>query len=165
VALLAALIALLWWQGRHAGIEGQALEVFDGDSFLMQTMDGPADIRIFGVDSPERGQGWNRRARQSLAALLADEALELVVVDIDRYGRTVARVIRVRDGLDVGAEQVRQGNSWVYRAYTRDPDLLALEAEARVARRGLWSLPEHERMAPWEWRRENRARRAGEAGS
>lgn len=41
---------------------------------------------------------------------------------------------------------------WVQH-YARDPSLFALEAEARRAKQGLWSLPEAERMPPWEWRR------------
>ena len=54
--------------------------------------------------------------------------------------------------LDVNAEMVRQGAAWVYRQYSHDPLLLRHEQEARDARRGLWALPEAERMPPWEWR-------------
>ena len=74
------------------------------------------------------------------------------VLDIDRYGRTVGRVFRER--LNVSAEMVRKGNAWVYRQYLQDPTLLRLEAEARRQHRGLWSLPEAQRIPPWEWRRE-----------
>jgi hypothetical protein len=31
--------------------------------------------------------------------------------------------------------------------------LTKLEHEARTAKRGLWSLPKNEIVAPWEWRR------------
>ena len=73
-----------------------------------------------------------------------------MVVDTDRYGRTVGRVYA--DAMDVNAEMVRQGAAWVYRKYSNDPSLLLLEQEARSARRGLWALPETERLPPWEWR-------------
>jgi hypothetical protein len=56
------------------------------------------------------------------------------------------------DALNVNAEMVRQGAAWVYRKYNRDPSLLLLEREARSARRGLWALPETERIPPWELR-------------
>jgi len=55
---------------------------------------------------------------------------------------------------DVNAEMVRQGAAWVYRRYSRDPALLVLEQEARDRRRGLWALPEAERVPPWDWRRQ-----------
>jgi endonuclease YncB( thermonuclease family) len=44
-------------------------------------------------------------------------------------------------GLDVNTAQVRQGMAWVYRQYNRDNSLLALEQEAKKAKRGLWSEP------------------------
>lgn len=47
---------------------------------------------------------------------------------------------------------VRRGAAWVYRRYSHDPALLPLEAEAQAARRGLWALPEAQRVPPWEWR-------------
>ncbi|WP_272874700.1 thermonuclease family protein [Roseomonas haemaphysalidis] len=53
---------------------------------------------------------------------------------------------------------VRGGHAWVYRQYMTDRSLLPLEAEARAARRGLWSLPERERIPPWAWRRQQRRR-------
>ena len=70
--------------------------------------------------------------------------------DTDRYGRTVGRVHV--DGLDVNAEMVRRGAAWVYRKYSRDQTLLTVETEARTARRGIWALPEAQRVPPWEWR-------------
>jgi endonuclease YncB( thermonuclease family) len=37
-----------------------------------------------------------------------------------------------------------------------DPALLADEAQARAAKRGLWALPEAQRVSPWEWRKGER---------
>ena len=96
-------------------------------------------IRIAEIDTPERRQSWGNRAKQAMAALVHCQRVEVEPVTIDRYERTSAR-LRV-DGLGVGRELVRQGDAWVYRKYSRDPTLLELEAEARAAGRGLWSLP------------------------
>ena len=76
-----------------------------------------------------------------------------VRVDIsenDRYGRSIGRVY-VGD-LDINAEMVKQGAAWVYRQYSRDPSFLAFEEQARSNKRGLWALPDSERIPPWEWR-------------
>jgi hypothetical protein len=51
---------------------------------------------------------------------------------------------------------VRQGAAWIYQQYNKDKSLLAVEAEAKAAKRGLWSLPEAERAPPWEWRKQVR---------
>jgi endonuclease YncB( thermonuclease family) len=79
--------------------------------------------------------------------------VRVVVVDADRYGRTVGRVYV--EPLDVNRELMRQGAAWVYRQHLRDRTLLAVEAEARMARRGLWSLPERDTVPPWAWRRQH----------
>ncbi len=71
--------------------------------------------------------------------------------DTDRYGRTVADVILV-DGRTLNHELVRAGLAWRYRRYAPDIGTLAqLEAAARDAKRGLWSLPNP--VPPWEWRK------------
>jgi len=50
----------------------------------------------------------------------------------------------------VNALQVRDGFAWVFRRFENDPALIALEDEAKAARRGLWRDPEP--VPPWVWR-------------
>jgi len=114
-------------------------------------------MRLAGIDAPERRQLYGTRARQALSALAFGRSAQIEVEDTDRYGRSVGRV-RV-GGLEVNAEMVRRGAAWVYVRYNRDPALVPLEAEARAAGRGLWALPEGERVPPWEWRAAKRAER------
>ncbi len=86
------------------------------------------------------------------------------MLDVDAYERPVVRVSVGRES--VNAAMVRIGGAWVFTRYNRDPSLPAVEAEARASRRGLWSLPEGERVPPWEWRaakREERERRRAAA--
>jgi endonuclease YncB( thermonuclease family) len=81
--------------------------------------------------------------------------VEVEPVTVDRYGRTVA-FVRVGDTL-VNGELIRQGLAWVFTRYCERPvcqEWKALEAEARSARRGLWSIPNA--MPPWEFRRSRR---------
>ena len=112
-------------------------------------------MRLAEIDTPETHQPYGSRAKQALSALVFGKEVRVMVVDTDRYGRTVGRVYA--DAMDVNAEMVRQGAAWVYRKYSRDPSLLHLEQEARSARRGLWALPEAERTPPWEWRAAERS--------
>jgi len=91
------------------------------------------------------------QARRSLSDLAFGKVVRVVVRDTDRYGRTVGRVYAGQ--LDVNADMVRRGAAWVYRRYSDDPALLRIEHEAQAEHRGLWGLPEAERMPPWEWRR------------
>jgi endonuclease YncB( thermonuclease family) len=165
--LAAALLAVgLWLREEPAArraepfFDGRVVRVADGDTLEVVREPGAQQvrIRIFGIDAPERGQPWSRRARQALAERALGKPVRVNAVDIDRYGRTVGEVYA--DDVCVGCELVRAGHVWVYRHFTQDAALLALEAEARAAKRGLWSLPEAERVPPWEWRERERARAA-----
>lgn len=141
--------------GGAGGIEGRVVAVSDGDTLTVLTAaDEEVKVRLAGIDTPEARQPYGARARQQLADLAFRRPVRVEVEDIDHYGRTVGRVHA--GGRDVNAEMVRLGGGWVYRQYSRDRALLDLEQEAREARRGLWSLPEAERVPPWAWRQADR---------
>jgi endonuclease YncB( thermonuclease family) len=133
------------------------VRIADGDSFTVARSGSGAkeEIRIFGIDAPERSQPWSRRAREALSERVYGKMVRIEPVERDRHRRIVAEVRA--DGASVGEAQVRDGHAWVFRRYTDSQALLALEAEAKAARRGLWSLPEGERVPPWEWRDGKRA--------
>jgi micrococcal nuclease len=67
----------------------------------------------------------------------------LHVFGADRWGRTLA-VISM-DGVDINLQQVRDGFAWVYTKYLGENSVdvqaryRSAEAEARQAKRGLWS--------------------------
>lgn len=149
-ALVAALL-LLAAPASAIEIAGRVVAVADGDTLTVEDATGRRlVIRLAEIDTPEGGQPYGDPARQALSALTLGKAVRVAADDSDRYGRLIGRV---RSGaVDVNAEMVRQGAAWVFRQYSRDASLLRLEADARTARRGLWALPEGERMAPWEWR-------------
>lgn len=160
LALLAALQLAPAWAA--AELRGRVVGITDGDTLTLLTPDNrQTRVRLAEIDTPESAQPYGNRSRQTLAELAFRRQVRVVVEDIDRYGRSVGRVYAGRR--DVNAEMVRRGAAWVYRDYSRDPALPQLELEARLARRGLWALPEAERIPPWEWRRRAREEREGEA--
>jgi len=108
-------------------------------------------IRLVQIDTPERKQPYGSRAKQALSDLTFGKEILTNVETIDRYGRSVARLCV--DALDISAKMVRQAAAWVYRKYATDESLYEIEKEAQEAGRGLWALPEAQRVPPWEWRR------------
>lgn len=149
--LLAALL-LAALPASAESIDCRVIGIADGDTFSCLT--GKRDqvrVRLAGIDAPELGQPYGRRARQILSDLVFGKDVTLIVQDRDRYGRTVA-LVKVAD-VDVNAALVRTGAAWAYRAYLKDRTLLNLEAFAKEFERGLWSLPKSERQPPWEWRK------------
>lgn len=143
-------------QGLAAEYTGKVVGVHDGDTLTLLTRDRQqVKIRLAEIDTPESRQPYGTRARQILSDFVFGKQVRVGVQDTDRYGRVVGRVYV--GNMDVNTEMIRRGAAWVYRQYLKDQSLLALEAEAKVAKRGLWGLPEAERQPPWEWRQAQRS--------
>ncbi len=154
------LIASAGQQPSHAAqhsavLAGRVVGITDGDTLtLLDANNRQHTIRLAEIDTPERGQPYANKARQALSALVFQKQVSVRVVDVDKYDREVGRIY-VGD-TDVSAELIRQGAAWAYRDYLRDESLLAIEAEAKAAKRGIWGLSESQQVPPWEWRRLNR---------
>ena len=163
--LIALVFLLCILSTAHAEtLAGRVVGVHDGDTVtLLDDQKHQTKVRLAEIDTPESKQPYGSRSKQALSDLVFGKAVQVEVRDIDRYGRTVGRVSV--NGIDVNAALVASGAAWVYRQYSRDPELLRLEAEARAAQRGLWALPEAQRTPPWEWRRAQREGKAVSAAS
>lgn len=158
--LLAALLVLP--VVARADFQGRVVRVSDGDTVtvLRQGSQGPEQVRVrlASIDAPERRQAFGNRSRQHLAELVFDRRVTVLEQGSDRYGRTIG-VIEV-DGGNANQQMVRAGLAWAYRQYLNDSVMLRLETQARRARRGLWA--DDDAIAPWEYRRQQAARRKAE---
>jgi micrococcal nuclease len=124
--------------------------VQDGDTLTcLDESGGQQKVRLAGIDAPEIGQDFGRQSRDALADLVFGRAVEVLDEGRDRQGRTIAKLLV--DGDDVNRRMVATGMAWHYSAYSTDPDLDGIEAEARAGGRGLWSQPSP--MPPWDYRR------------
>lgn len=136
------------------GIRGRVERVFDGDSFVMRSDGRKVEIRVFGIDAPEKGQPFSKKARARSRALLeGEDVIVEVTTPRDAYGRVVGNVY-LGDGLNYAQVIVGEGLAWQYRRYSKDPAVARLEREARQARRGLWYDENPE--PPWRYRRRKR---------
>ncbi len=124
----------------------------DGDSLRLACDGETIEVRLYCIDAPERQQRpWGGLARVNLRRI-ATPRLEIQAVEIDRFGRTVARVYAPgppRRMLNL--EQVRGGYAAVYNRYCSEDDFLRAEREARRDARGIWSTPGLQ-QTPWEFR-------------
>jgi micrococcal nuclease len=152
---LTALACLAIACSAAAASECRVVSVHDGDTLTVLEAGRQTKVRLAGIDAPELGQPFGRRAREALAGLVHGRDIELDVTGRDRYGRTIARVVGP-GGADVGHELVAAGMAWHYTRYSHDTELAEAEREARAARRGLWA--DVKPVAPWEWRAKERVR-------
>jgi len=161
--------------GLAQGPEGRVTAVLSGD--LLQ-LEGRERVRLAGVTAPPPGAPYAEPARLALARLAAGRRVALFFsgARTDGEGDTLAEVEdadsrRWLEGalLDAGAARVRTApdNRVPARA------LLAREAAARRARRGLWTIPLYDVRLPQEVRPwddgfmlvEGRVRRVGQGRS
>ena len=156
IALLVAFACLAWSAGAFADFTGKVVRVLDGDT-LEALKDGAAvRVRLYGIDAPEKGQAFGKRAKQYAAELVFGKTVKVREKDRDRYGRTVGEVF-LEDGRNLSRELVRAGLAWWYRRYApKDAELETLERKAREARAGLWA--DADPVPPWEWRKGKRGK-------
>ena len=131
--------------------QGRVVKVVDGDSITLLVEKQQIKIRLAEIDTPERGQPYWRVSRKGLESLVAGKTVIAVQTDIDRYSRVVAHVFV--DDVWVNKEMVKNGYAWVYRKYAMSEEMYLAEDYAKTNKLGIWSLPESERIPPWEWRR------------
>ncbi len=147
---MAGAVGALRQEGGDAVFDGP-FHAVDGDTL---TIDGTR-MRLRGLDAPERkqecggrGETWacGLKARQALQTL-AGRGARCAAHGRDKYRRRLVRC--TGKGGDLGAAMVRGGHAVAYGDYERE------EAEARAARRGLWSGPF---QRPQDWRKAHKNR-------
>lgn len=134
-----------------AEIAGQVVSILDGDTIDVLHNHHPERIRLHGIDCPEKGQPYGKKARQATAGLVFRQEVTVQPREKDRYGRTIGDV-RLSDGRILNHELVKDGWCWWYRKYApKDTELEQLETEARAAGRGIWNDPAP--IPPWIYRK------------
>ena len=135
-------------------VSGQVIKVIDGDTYDLLLKDKTIiRVRMDGIDAPERGMSYSKKATQYLGELCKNQTVRIVKNNIDRYGRTISYSY-LKDGRELSREMLKAGYAWHYKEYNSDPVFAALEEEARQAKRGLWK--DKNPMVPWNIRKLHR---------
>ncbi len=125
--------------------------VVDGDT-LKVLMDGQQqNVRLHGIDAPEREQEYGQASTKALRQITTGRTVTIDVLDQDRYGRPVVMVYA--DGACVNEIMLQLGYAWVYTKYCTQEfcgDWMALQNQAKIKHAGLWAS--RSPMSPWEWR-------------
>ena len=125
---------------------GTVAEIINAQQFRLQ--DGRT-VRLAGIgvvtSRSALPRNWGEQAQKRLAELLkAGVRLKAGAHPQDRYQRWLAHAYTADDGLWVQGDLVSRGLAWV-NSYAKQRQLVAellnLEAEARIARRGVWTQP------------------------
>jgi micrococcal nuclease len=108
------------------------VRVLDGDTLEVLHNQHPERIRLSGIDCPEKGQAFGKRAKQAASDLAFGKVVTVQTHGKDKYKRTIGDVI-LPDGMNLNQELVRRG--WWYRKYAPGSTTLERqEVEAREVR-------------------------------
>ena len=130
---------------------GMVVSVADGDTIVVLHEGKGEEIELYGIDAPDIGQAFNKRAEQFSSDMVYGKTVEVKTKDKDQYGRTVG-IVTV-DGKSLNEALIKNGLAWVYRIYCKEPfceNWIDLEVVARYGKIGLWSEPNL--IPPWEFR-------------
>jgi len=156
VCLLVCLFAwLVPLAAGSADLSVRFMNVIDGDSLRVEHRGDAVEIRLIGVDAPEHGQEYGRKAKEFALGFCYRKTLRLEFDKErrDRYGRTLAYVYA--DGRMLNEELVRAGlavpirirpNTRYYARFKK------AEKEAREKKRGFW-IKGGLTMSPGRWRK------------
>ena len=136
-------------------IQGKIERVVDGDTVVFLSATGQRiRLRLAGIDAPEMAMPYGCLAKNMLIQLVGAGDVTVHAKKLDRFGRTVAKVI-AKDG-DVNLALINQGLAWHYKRYAHeqtssDADAYAqTENEAKAREAGLWK--ESRPVPPWAYR-------------
>lgn len=142
----------------HArALVARVVRVVDGDTLEVRSGHRELTLRLLYIDAPEHDQPYGREARRHLEQLVRLDRVRVETRGRDRFGRTLARVIRESDGLDVNLAQVERGFAWSYARGDTRAEIERAEGAARRARVGLWADPRP--VSPRTWRRAHAPKR------
>jgi len=147
-------------------LRGTVERVIDGDTIVLRvvkpapnnedvTLSEDITIRLYGVDCPEKGQGYWKAAKQLTSDLTAKNTLVVELKKQKTYGRSVGTV-KLPDGRILNEELLRAGLCWWDHTYSKDVNWGHLEIDARAAGKGLWV--DRTQIPPWAFRRDRNAR-------
>lgn len=124
--------------------EARVVGVSDGDTItVLDSSKVQHKIRVAGIDAPEKSQDFGNRSKEHLSDLVFGKTVSIPESKIDKYGRTVSRVLV--GNTDAGLEQIKAGMAWHYKKYEIEQSpadrttYSSAENLAKASKIGLWS--------------------------
>lgn len=138
--------------------EGKVVGVIDGDSITVLHEGRGEQIRLYGIDCPEKHQDFGQKAKEFTSLKVFGKQVDVLPITQDRYHRIVAIVSL--NGSVLNRAIIEAGYGWVYRQYCTKAECQEwsqLEQRAKDTKLGLWSMPNP--VPPWDFRRGNKTSR------
>lgn len=158
-SLIAALLLLSAVYSQAATITGRVVKVTDGDTITVLAGTTQHQVRLMGIDAPERPQPFGNRAKIALTNNVGGKTVEIEYNKRDKLQRIVGKVTYM--GYDINLRQIELGMAWHYEQEELEQNVEDRSKYAQaeyISQRekvGLWSQAEPQ--APWEFRKSHKS--------
>lgn len=134
-------------------IIGEVVAAKDGETLTIRVAQKRnVDVRLFGIDAPERSQAFGTQARKRLGDLMVGKTVTVKTTGADNDDRILGEVFAPAELADVNLMLVSEGLAWHDIQFAKDrQDIQEAEGMARRTKSGLWSDPNT--VAPWEFKK------------
>lgn len=119
------------------------VKVVDGDTIDVRASETALRVRLYGVDTPERGDRCFKEATDRMRALAAAQVQLVPDARLQDSFKRELRYVYTAGGESIDAALIREGLALAWRQDgSQRVALIALEEQARAARTGcLWASP------------------------
>ena len=97
-------------------IESIVRFVVDGDSLYLENYQ--PQIRLWGVDAPEKNESGYNQAKNDLKVFALAQKVRCEIIDIDKYDRSVARCF-LKNGKEINRMMIESGSAKEYLRFTK----------------------------------------------
>lgn len=120
----------------QSGATATVKSIIDGDSLWVVRGGSTLEVRLFGLNAPERNECLGDEAKASIEDIVG---LTVTMLDhgTDQFGRTLATLSV--DGSDLATRQLRSGMGIIYGRGEVPGHMIEAERDARAAEIGIWS--------------------------
>lgn len=135
----------------HADFQAKVISVSDGDTItVLNDSKKQIRVRLASIDAPEKSQPFGTQAKKFTSKLIFGKQVLIKDGGSDQYNRVLGTVYLGSQNINKAI--VYNGYAWAYRRYVKDSSYIALEKDAKLHKRGLWS--DKNAIAPEIWRRQ-----------
>lgn len=135
----------------HADFQGKVISISDGDTItILKDSRQQIKVRLASIDAPEKNQPFGTQAKNFTSKLIFGKQVHIKDEGSDQYNRVLGTVYL--GSQNINKTIVYNGYAWAYRRYIKDSSYIALEKDAKLHRRGLWS--DKNAIPPEIWRRQ-----------
>jgi endonuclease YncB( thermonuclease family) len=147
-ALLGLLLSSVMLQAEV--IAGKVVTVIDGNTVEIFTPENETyKILLFGIDCPELGQEYGKKAKRYLEKLILNKEVRVEIQGIDRWGNRLGIILF--EGIDPREELLQEGLAWTSEKNPIEAFELMKE-KSKEKGKGLWK--EQNPTPPWIFRRQ-----------